>query len=677
MIRHLPTLRCALGPEAARYSFPRYHLPVSVHPASVSAGGVNTQPGRFGGLDGLRALAVSLVLIYHLFPNALPGGFLGVDVFFVISGFLITSLLLREWEATGRIDLLGFWRRRARRLLPAVALVVLVSTSLALSAGRDLLVGLANQIAGAVFFVSNWVFIADGSDYFARDSPELFRNFWSLALEEQFYIVLPVIAIVSFGMRSRLTRTVPLVALGVASALLMAGLSASGADPTRIYFGSDSHSFGLLLGAALATALPRPSGAPMSRRSQAVSLTTASVSLAVLLILAFTLREGSVQSFSGGFQLAAVAALALVWAVTRQGAIAGRLLDVQPLRWIGERSYGIYLWHWPLLVITTSISIRAGYGTTIAAPVATFILTLGLSALSYRYVEQPVRRVGLRSALIGWFSPRSYTPRRRAVSIALAVVVAVTFPLTGFAVAIAPDQTSSEATIMRGKELLDAERAAASDRAAKDHAEAESTDASRGGNEGEAADSGDPDPGEDVSAQPVTVVRIDGGDITAVGDSVMLASYPELSSHFPGIGVDAAVSRGLWAGVDIVSEMRAAGALRQVVVVGLGTNGPVDAEALVELKKSVGSRLLVLVNAHGERDWIPGANAELEAFAAANRSVTLARWDESISPFPELLAEDGIHPDSDGGEIYSRIIREALDELQAPGEAAGWSAPRR
>lgn len=166
------------------------HAPhTTAAPAIPSPAGASAT--RFGGLDGLRAIAVTLVLVYHFFPGALHGGFLGVDIFFVISGFLITSLLIREHHNTGRIALGAFWQRRARRLLPALGLVLLVCSSLALLVGGDVLVGIGAQLFGSLFFVSNWVFIARGTDYFAHDQPELFRNTWSLAIEEQFYLLLP------------------------------------------------------------------------------------------------------------------------------------------------------------------------------------------------------------------------------------------------------------------------------------------------------------------------------------------------------------------------------------------------------------------------------------------------------------------------------------------------------
>ena len=168
-------------------------------PAPAGAGRSDLPSTRFGGLDGLRAIAVGLVLAYHFFPASLPGGFLGVDIFFVISGFLITSLLLRERQRHGRISLIGFWRRRARRLLPPLVVVLLACTTFALLVaalgGGDLLVHIWAQLAGALLFVSNWVYIALGGDYFTRDNPELYRNTWSLSIEEQFYVVLSLIHI--------------------------------------------------------------------------------------------------------------------------------------------------------------------------------------------------------------------------------------------------------------------------------------------------------------------------------------------------------------------------------------------------------------------------------------------------------------------------------------------------
>ena len=641
---------------------------------------------RFGGLDGLRAIAVALVFVYHLFPGALPGGFIGVDVFFAISGFLITSLLVREHQLRGGIRLIAFWRRRARRLLPALGLVLLVSSALALFTRGDLLVGIGKQIAGAALFVSNWVFIATGTDYFARDTPELFRNTWSLSIEEQFYVILPLLVLALMRMTGRTSRVIPLLALGVGSAVLMFQLSTAGADPTRIYFGSDTHVFGLLLGAALAVVVaPRRAhplanaaasavddsafAPPLSAARQVFLAVVAAMGLGTLLWQSFTLVEGSPASFQGGFQLATLAALATVWAITREGAAVGRALDVAPLRWIGERSYGIYLWHWPLLLII-SAAFTGAAAARVLVPILTVASTIAVAALSYRYIEQPVRRFGLRRSIRLLFGAGTRTRRRRAVSFALAGVLGLTVPATVIAVVIAPERTTAAEAIARGAAVRDSARAAETPPSAGSAGSADATGSADGSDAGSATE-------KPAAEKKVSPPAPTGPEISAVGDSVMLASLPELDAAFPGIAVDAEVSRGMGVGVGLVDDQLARGELRRVVVVGLGTNGPVDPSDLENLHRAVGGRPLVLVNAHAERDWIPGVNTTLAEFASAHRGVVVADWTGAVTGVEGALAGDDIHPNPSGGEIYAESVRRALAELDTPSEALGFGLPRR
>lgn len=608
---------------------------------------------RYGGLDGLRAIAVALVLVYHLFPGILPGGFFGVDIFFVISGFLITSLLLTEIATTGRIALLNFWRRRARRLLPALALVLLVCTSLALIVGGDVLVGVAAQIFGASFFVNNWVLIAGGADYFAQDNPELFRNTWSLSIEEQFYLLLPIALFAIFKLGGRSATVTLFLTLGVISALTMAQLSSIDAPPTRIYFGSDTHTFGLFFGVALAILVhqdpragrPRPPG----RFARSAQVLVAVLGFLVLGWSAVTAVEASPESFQGGFQLVTLAAVGVIWAITREGSVIGRAIDVAPLRWIGERSYGIYLWHWPLLLIIDG---------AIEAPswiigALTLVATLTAATLSCRYVEQPMRQMGLRRALTVFARPRAFIGRPRRAGIALWVILFVSLPATTFAAATAPSHTTAADAITRGEEALAAQDPEIVDPPVIDLPE--------------------------TGTQPASTLPalVTGAEITAVGDSVMLASAPELASAFPGISVDAEVSRGVQVGTEIVDAQSADGSLRSVIVVGLGTNGPVQTADLDSMRAITGSRPLVLVNAHGDREWIAEVNAALAAYADSHRGVVVADWDEIVSSKPEALAGDGIHPNPSGGELYASAITDALLDLAKPKEAIGFAVPRR
>ena len=656
---------------------------------------------RFGGLDGLRAIAVAAVLIYHFFPWLLPGGFLGVDIFFVVSGFLITSLLLREHEATGRIRLGAFWRRRARRLLPALVAVLLLGSSAALLVGGDVLVGIGAQIFGSLFFVSNWVFIARGADYFARDTPELFRNTWSLSIEEQFYVIMPLLLIVAIVSTSRFWRAMPFLSLTVGSATAMAMLAAAGEDPTRLYFGSGTHTFGLFMGVSLAlllrpAAATNPSGGAPGRSGRAatsggrpaaatagtatptagsrtaralarlgrdlVSWAAALAGLAVLAWLALTLREGSPESFLWGFQLASAAALLVVWAVTRPRATVGLLLDTAPFRWVGERSYGLYLWHWPVLVLVSAAlpGVRASDPSGWIVGTLALLITLPLTVLSYQFLEQPVRRLGFRGALrqLGGSLRLSGAPRVAGAAILTLGLLAV--PTTALAIVVAPAQTSAALAIARGQAALDAANAGTGS--------GEGAGAGAGA-DGAAtasppADLGPPDPAPPPPA-PELLPPVTGDQVWAVGDSVMLASAGELQAALPGVAIDADVSRSFGAGVGMVQAAAAAG-LRPVLVVGLATNGPVPLEQLEALRAATSGVRIVLVNGFADRWWIAPSNQLLADWAASQPGVVVADWAAAVGPYPELLAGDGIHPHTSGATLYAQTVQQALEALRDP-----------
>ncbi|MCC2029658.1 acetyltransferase [Microbacterium sp. YMB-B2] len=595
-----------------------------------------TTPTRFAGLDGLRAVAVTLVVAYHLFPGLpLVGGFVGVDVFFVISGFLITSLLLRP-SRLGRLGsprrLVDFWRRRARRLLPALAVVVTVCATAAWMLGGDLLVGMGRQVLGAATFSYNWLAVADGTDYFAATAPELFRNFWSLAVEEQFYVVWPLLLPLVLLIPGRWARVALVLVAGGGSAWWMAQLVAGG-EVTRAYFGTDAHAFGLLIGIALALATANmPERAWMSSRpARAGSLLIGLLGLGAIVAAALMPESQDAGTFPGTLLLAGGGSALAIFAGVLPGSWFGRALDVQPLKWVGDRSYGIYLWHWPVLVLT--LIATQGFGPEAGVPVwagvTALVLSVGAAAVSYRFVETPFRRYGFRHALRGLGRRIAGGPVSRFVGVGALVVALVGVGGTTAAIVNAPHTTTAAAAIGRGEDAL------------------------------KSAETPAPGPAPEKIAVP------EGGEITAVGDSVMLASAPSLLEEFPGIEVDAEVSRSVWAGPEILQHLEDAGALRQNVVVALGTNGPVDDDVLEQMSRIAGpDRNLILVNAHAPRDWIPGVNAELETFAARHRHVWVADWSGDIAPHEDLLAGDGIHPGKAGGDVFARSVEIALEQIE-------------
>lgn len=337
-------------------------------------------------LDGLRAVAVLAVLLYHAEVAWLPGGFLGVEVFFALSGYLITTLLLRERRANGRIDLLEFWRRRARRLLPALVLVLLaVAAYAAVLAEPEELRRIRGDGLAALLYVANWRMIASGESYFEQfAAPSPMRHLWSLGIEEQWYLLWPVV--LGVLVRTRRLLLPALLAGAVLSATLMA-LLYEPADPSRAYFGTDARVQGLLLGAVLAVVLTR---------SPAFMPVLGAAGLAVLAALFLGAEDTAEWLYRGGFALCSVATAAVVAAAVAPTGAVRRLLAAGPLPAVGRISYGVYLWHWPVYVaLTPARTGLGGFGLLAVRLAATF----AAAGLSYVLVEQPfrARRLPLRA----------------------------------------------------------------------------------------------------------------------------------------------------------------------------------------------------------------------------------------------------------------------------------------
>jgi len=603
-------------------------------PASTST--TSTRAGssfRVPGLDGIRALAVGTVIVFHLVPGTLVGGYLGVDIFFVVSGFLITTLLLRERDATGRISLRGFWGRRARRLLPALGLLLIVCSTVALALGGDALVGIAGQVLGAATFSSNWLFIAQGSSYFDDTLPELFRNLWSLAVEEQFYLLWPLLVVLVLVRVPVWARLTGIGALALASAAWMA-LAYSPDDPTRVYYGTDTHAFGLAIGAFLAVlaagrgiqAVDEVAGP--GRVAKTLAAIGGFAALAGLVALAVVMSGDTAIPYLGGLAGVAVLSAVAIGALLLPRSPVASLLDLAPLRWIGLRSYGLYLWHWPVFVLLGTAYPdwpREGVEAWALGGIA-LVITVIAAALSYRFVEQPVRRLGFGGAMRAILDVAPRTARAFAAIIGMIATVALAAG-TGVAIGSDPGRGQAQIYIEAGQDAV-----------------------------------AEPDPTPVAQGEGVELAT--GGQIFAIGDSVMLAAAPALKAQFPGIRIDAQVSRSMYSAPDLVRKYRNQGKLREVLVLALGTNGPIERATLDQVRKLLGpERLLVLVNAQAPRGWIKGVNAELSSFARAYRNVELANWHDAIQPHLDQMASDRVHFGPFGAKIFTASVQDALRRL--------------
>ena len=351
-------------------------------------------------LDGIRAIAVLAVFGYHLGYRWLRGGFLGVDVFFVLSGYLITGLLLTEHQRTGRISLTRFWLRRARRLLPALFLVIaVVALWLHSNAAAFELPLRRRDLLWTLFYGANWHFIASGQDYFAQfTSASPLRHTWSLAVEEQFYLVWPLIVLgaLTAGANRRWGIGIISGAGVVASVMAMALLYDPG-DPSRAYYGTDTRIHQPLIGALLAVFLsPRPLRFP---RSAVSSLTAAGAALGLL--SGFVLLSDTSAAYYKGLSLGvSLCAAALIWGIeTAPAGRFARVLGLSPVRWVGQISYGVYLWHWPVIV-----AVRSGPSLLMALPgslginLTRVLIVFCAAAASWSVVEEPIRRSRVRLA---------------------------------------------------------------------------------------------------------------------------------------------------------------------------------------------------------------------------------------------------------------------------------------
>jgi peptidoglycan/LPS O-acetylase OafA/YrhL len=581
------------------------------------------------------------VLLYHSGVPGVPGGFLGVDVFFVLSGFLITSLLLQELERTGRVSFRQFYLRRARRLLPALLATLAVSALLVLAFANDAASQFRQDAVASMMYVTNWWYVVQDLSYFeAMGRPPMLQHLWSLAVEEQFYLLWPLVLVFVFRRRGR--QGVGRVALGVAlfSTLLLAlgsllwNLPAAG-DASRLYFGTDTHAMGLLLGAALATvwrpqSLPRRIAVP----AQLVLWTAGLVALATLFTVFHRVGEDSTWLYRGGF-LVVSATTAVIVALASHPAIGlGRLLAVQPMRYIGERSYGLYLYHWPIFVVT-----RPGVDLPfdgVPAWIVRMGLTFGVAELSYRYIEIPVRHGALSQTWRRW--------RARGAAFATARVAALG-ALTAGAVFVAGSAIAAIPAPSAG-DYLGGLTEVGQDLSAEPG----------GKSPGQATvDPAVVDPSADLSKRP----------LTAIGDSVMLGASASLEKAFD-ITVDAAVARQFDGIAGRVAARKAAGQLEDVVVVHAGTNGTAYWDALYTTLEDLRGRNVVLVTVRTPNTWMDDSNRNIRGMANQFDNVRIADWEAASRDRRDYFVYDGTHLSPQGVKAYVATLRAALKGEQAP-----------
>ena len=573
------------------------------------------------GLDGLRAIAVASVFLYHSRIDWLPGGFLGVDLFFVLSGYLITSLLLVEWEARNQIDLRRFWLRRARRLLPALVVVVLGSLILASIFARQDLARTRSDVVSSLLYYANWHQIIANHSYFnLMGNPSLLQHTWSLGVEEQFYIVWPLLLVPGLVLVGRKRLPMIVIAGIAASAALMWILYTNPSNPSRVYYGTDTRAFLLLMGILLALVWPRIEG--LGRRALPVLELLGIAALVGSVLLFLQMQDFNPTLYQGGDLAAAFCFTVLIAAVAHPRLGIGQALGVAPLRWIGERSYGIYLWHWPIILLVAGVNARPSPGVVVGEAA----IVVAAAALSYRYVEQPIRTRSLQRWL-SQFSRRFRFEVVGAGALGLVAAFAILFvtpaslnPVGGY---VSPTKAN--------------------------------------------AGTRHPQPRMRPSTQPASQhthrtqkkTPLPPGRILALGDSVMLDCSSQLRTALQHrVRVDATVGRQIEDTVNELQRLRRHHHLTKIVVIQIGNNGPLWYRDLVRLRHALhGIPRIVVVNVRNDTSWQDESNHALADWLRGWPEAHLADW---YGHSTETMMQDGTHPWPYGCTIYARLIADTL-----------------
>jgi peptidoglycan/LPS O-acetylase OafA/YrhL len=599
---------------------------------------------RIPGLDGLRALAVVAVLLYHAEVPWVRGGFVGVDVFFVLRGYLVTTIVLEGFARTGSLRFGRFWSGRLRRLAPAqLALLVAVTVTVALW-HPDELADLPGQVLAALTGTTNWYLIATEGSYFEQlGRPPVLRHLWSLAVELQFYLAFPPLLVLLLKrVGSRVDRIVAgLLAAIVVSTIYLAVLFDPNTDPTRAYFDTFARLAAPLTGAVLALvwrprALRRGPVAQLGPRVAAAG----GLALVGLLWIMHAADDRSALMYRGGFLVTALLSAVVVAAITHPGGVLGgrAALGNPALVAIGVRSYGLYLWHWPVFVLLRPrIDVGWSWGTTF---VVRILVTVALTELCYRYVERPWH---LRSpdASFAGIRRRLFQPSGVRTGPRLAALGAFVLSLAAVVILLVPhERTDAIAESLRVGEA-----------ALESHSSGNPTTT--------AATSADP-----VATTTTSLPPPGTGTVTLVGDSVMLGAAPDLLSAFgERANVDAAVARQAAELGPIIRQLDTEGRLGSRVVVQVGINGTVTEEDLRAIVDAAGGRPVYIINARVPRSWEEGNNAAVATVVPRLDAAEVIDWYQASDGHREWFLSDGVHLTAEGRKVYADTIRAAVDRV--------------
>ncbi|WP_409509045.1 acyltransferase family protein [Bacillus spizizenii] len=633
-----------------------------------------TQHHRYiPGLDGLRAFAVLSVIAYHLNFNWANGGFIGVDIFFVLSGYLITSILLPAHGNDISLDFRDFWVRRIRRLLPAAYLMIFSAVIWVVLFDRELLHTVRGDAISSLLYISNWYFIFHKLSYFdSFGSPSPLKNLWSLAIEEQFYMIWPMFLVVGmyiFKSRARLAAVVSLLAL--CSAVMMSILYEPGADPSRVYYGTDTRSFELLIGCALALVWPmkRLSSNRLPSKLKHTLHATELSAFCILVLCVYFTDEYEPFLYRGGMLLISMVAAILIACVCHPSSFLGNLLSWRPLRWLGTRSYGIYLWHYPVIVLSTPVQEIGNpvFWHIVLKVIVTFIL----AELSYHFIEKPIRTQGFRFFFRRVFIHRIREWKTTTVlsKMSIGFVILAVLIFAGGLSGLAGEQKhptkwtySSQETNADTSQASEDRKNAAVDKDKENDAEQKTTDSHQ--DQKENKNNGQKtSKNKDTQSQQEKEPTDSDKEVLAIGDSVILDIASHLRQSLSHVTIDGKVGRQMSQALELTREYKSFNQPNKAVIIELGTNGYFTDSQIEQLLQAFSKAHIYLVNTRVPRQWESKVNESLKYQASAHKNVTLVDWHTEALQHPEYFTPDGVHLVPQGAKALTGLIVEAMESF--------------
>lgn len=599
-------------------------------------------------IDSLRALAVLAVIIYHVDVNYLPGGFLGVDLFFVLSGYLISSLIIKEFRKTGTVNLYNFYIRRARRLLPAVYFMITVGLVVMVLFNEVLLRKSHLDAIFGYIYSSNWWYIFHKLDYFdsfGAQSP--FKHLWSLAIEEQFYMIFPLLfLLVNRKKKSKdgtykLNKNFLYVVLGLILVSLIAHILLFDINNiSRIYFGTDTRAFSLLVGVVGAILYPMERLHTKVTPQQNMLYSVVSlVSIATLITVMIYTSEYNTLLYRGGFLLVAILGLIVIISSGKQHTLMSRLLSFKPVVFIGKISYSLYLWHFPVLVLTTPVS-EIG-NPNIFFVILRIVLTFAVAIVSYVFVETPIRKLGFKNYINVIFKKLKKRPgKSRKVYAGIVGLVSVLFLMGIFGKSVPFISTAFVKEMESNKETQFVNNGNN-----KDNNQEKSSDSNKDNK---------------VNKEDKKNSDKKYSSVLVMGDSLTVDIGEKFQGLYPGAVIDGKIGRQLYVAVEEAKSYSKYNNENSAIIFQLGTNGPFTESQIEELVKEFDKADIYFVNIKVPRAWEKTVNAALKETQEKHSNVKIIDWYSVANSSKDLFEPDRVHLNQTGIAEMVTLIEKNL-----------------